>query len=88
MTLKATLAVLVVTFSSGCGLSNEPVEVSLANPLPALPEHLSSDCSVNPLTGEAIPDLARERLSSAECRRKHRRLVTFYENLRLSSGPN
>lgn len=66
---------------AGCKTSGDPTTLTL----PVLPGSLAAACrDPGVRAGQpALGELARNRLALAECNRKHRATVSFYESLRM-----
>lgn len=72
------LALCLLTSLSACGPS---IEVAVPQKAPPLARQDSAVCRDGQLSGDAISDLVDHRLALAECRRKHDRVVKFYNSV-------
>ena len=75
----------MLTTLAGCATSAS----RLVRPeIPALPGSLATACRDPGVTAgrTALAELARQRQALAECRRKHRDTVAFYDDLRRRLG--
>ena len=72
------LALCLLTSLSACGPS---IEVAVPVKAPPISRQDSATCRDGQLSGDAISDLVDHRLALAECRRKHARVVAFYNSV-------
>lgn len=83
-TLRALLALSLLTFVSGCLRSDEPT--TKPQPIPAMTPYAAQDCPDPGVAEDAIKALAENRLALADCRKRKKIAVAEYAAVRGAFG--